>query len=320
MNASVVYAFDAPPRFGSFADPIASENELVVQVSAAGLHPIVRALANGTHYGSTGKLPFIPGVDGVGRLESGVRVYFGASRSPFGSFAERTITVPGFYLPLPDGLDDVTAAGIANPGMSSWVALIQRAGFVAGEKVLILGATGTAGRLAVQIAKHLGAARVYAVARNAQALESLKKLGADAIISLDQDRSALLSALRREIADSGLDIILDYLWGSPAESVLEAIAQKGLQQKNARIRFVQIGESAGRSISLPAATLRSTALELVGSGFGSASITAIFQALADFLRFASDRQLEFSTRVVPLRDVETAWPNSEQGARVVFRP
>src|SRR5277367_405541 len=185
MNAAVVYDFKNPPRYTDFADPVPAEGEKLVQVTAAGLHPIVKVLANGTHYGSTGELPFIPGVDGVGRLEDGKRVYFGIARSPYGTFSERALAA-GWMVELPEALDDVTAAGIANPGMSSWVALMGRAKFAAGESVLVLGATGVAGQLAVQIAKRLGARRVIAAGRNPKALEELKSLGADSVISLDQ--------------------------------------------------------------------------------------------------------------------------------------
>lgn len=141
MNAAVVHAFDAPPRYTSFVDPVPEDGEKLVKVTAAGLHPIVKALANGTHYGSTRVLPFIPGVDGVGRLEDGTRVYFGTMRSPYGTFSELAVAPHWICLPLPEGLDEVTAAGIANPGMSSWAALSARAKLVAGESVLILGAT-----------------------------------------------------------------------------------------------------------------------------------------------------------------------------------
>src|ERR1700733_15856313 len=92
MKAAIVESFAKPPSYGSFDDPVAEAGEVLVQVEAAGLHPIVKALADGTHYGSTGKLPFVPGVDGVGRLEDGTRVYFGISRPPFGTFAERAVT------------------------------------------------------------------------------------------------------------------------------------------------------------------------------------------------------------------------------------
>jgi NADPH:quinone reductase-like Zn-dependent oxidoreductase len=320
MNAIVVQSFDAPPHYTSFEDPAPGEGELLVNVTAAGLHPIVKALARGTHYGSSGKLPFIPGVDGVGKLADGSRVYFGAAHFPFGSFAEKSVTSSAFSLPLPNGLDDATVAGIANPGMSSWVALKFRAGFTPGESILILGATGVAGQLSVQIAKRLGARRIIAAGRNPQALEKLKSLGADAIISLDQDRDTLVEAFRREIAESGVDVILDYLWGPPAEAVLAAISQKGLSHASSRIRFVQIGESAGRAITLPAATLRSSGVELLGSGFGSASMKQIFAALADFFSTAATTPFQTEIKTVPLRDAESLWNTPEQGVRLVFQP
>jgi NADPH:quinone reductase-like Zn-dependent oxidoreductase len=320
MHAAVVHAFHVPPHYATFADPVAAEGDLPVTVTAAGLHPIVKALANGTHYGSTGELPFIPGVDGVGRLEDGSRVFFGISRAPYGTFAERALAANWMCIPLPEGLDDATAAAIANPAMSSWVALTERAKFVAGESVLILGGTGVAGRLAVQIAKRLGARRVIAAGRNPQALETLKELGADAVISLDQEDDSLVSALRGEYAGAGVDVVLDYLWGHPAECVLEAISQKGLRKTASRVRFVQIGESAGPAISLRAASLRSSGLELLGSGFGSASLNQIRAAIEEFFKAAVTKPFQFKVRTVPLSEVEALWNSSEQGTRLVFQP
>jgi NADPH:quinone reductase-like Zn-dependent oxidoreductase len=320
MNAAVVQAFDAPPRYTTFADPAAVEGEKLVTVSAAGLHPIVKALARGTHYGSSGELPFVAGIDGVGKLEDGTRVFFGSARSPFGTFAERSLASSLMCLPLPEAIDDVTAAGIANPAMSSVAALTARAKFVAGESVLILGATGVAGQLAVQVARRLGARRIIAAGRNPQALEQLKTLGADAVISLDQDETSLVSAFRAELAEAGVDVVLDYVWGHPAELLLQAISQKGLRKAAARIRFIQIGESAGKNISLPAATLRSSGLELLGSGFGSASLDQIRQALAEFFQIAAKEPFHFRTKAAPLRDVETLWNTAEEGTRLVFQP
>ncbi len=265
MNAAVVHSFEAPPRYTSFDEPIASESELLVEVIAAGLHPIVKSLANGTHYGSTGELPFIPGVDGVGRLPDGSLVYFGGARPPFGTFAERALASRSMSLPLPAGLEPATAAGMANPGMSSWVALTARARFVPGENVLILGATGLAGQLAIQIAKHLGAQRVVAAGRNPEVLETLPQLAA-------------------------------------------------------RVRFIQIGDPAGKTISLAAATLRSSAIELLGSGFGSASMDQIFAALRDFFHAAATSSFKLNIKPVPLRDVEALWNSPERKARLVFLP
>ncbi len=320
MRAAVVSAFDAPPNYATFDAPVALEGELAVTVTAAGLHPIVKALANGTHYGSTGELPFVPGVDGVGRLEDGTRVFFGAARSPYGSFAESTLAANWMCIPLPEGLDDATAAGIANPAMSSWLALEMRAKFVAGESVLILGATGVAGQLAVQIAKRLGARRVIAAGRNPQALEKLKALGADAIISLDQEHDSLVASFKSEIAEAGVDVVIDYLWGHPAECALEAISQKGLRKAAPRVRYVQIGSSAGETISLAAASLRSSGLELLGSGFGSASLIQIRAAVEEFFKAAAREPFQFNVKTAPLSEIESLWNSPEQGTRLVFQP
>src|SRR5580658_8651913 len=320
MNAAVVRSFDAPPSYTTFADPIQQEGEALVKVTAAGLHPIVKALASGSHYGSTGELPFIPGVDGVGKLEDGTRVYFGGARAPFGTFAEYAPAPNWMCLPLPDALADATPAGIANPAMSSWAALTARAKFAAGESVLILGATGVAGQLAVQVAKRLGARRVVAAGRNPKALESLKSLGADETISLEQDHAALVAAFRREYAEAGVDVVLDYLWGQPAESLLEAISQRGLKKATPRLRFIQIGASAGPSIALPAAILRSSGLEIMGSGFGSASIDQLRLAVADFSQTAAKNPFHFQIKTAPLSEVEKLWNTPEQGTRLVFQP
>jgi NADPH:quinone reductase-like Zn-dependent oxidoreductase len=321
MNAAVIHSFGAPPRYASFADPVAGDeaNEVLVTVAAAGLHRVVKSLAAGTHYGSSEDLPFIPGVDGVGRLGDGTRVYFGMSRPPFGTFAERCVTAKAMCLPIPENLDDATVAAMVNPGMSAWAALTGRAQFVAGESVLILGATGVSGQLAVQVAKRFGARRVVAAGRNPEVLESLLHRGADAIISLSQPREDLVKVFRDELQKEKIEIVLDYVWGPPAETLIEAISQKGWRSAG-RIRYVQIGSLANPTISLPSEALRSSGLELMGSGFGSASLEKLFLALAEFLREAAKQPFEIKVDAVPLRDVEALWNVTDPGVRLVFQP
>jgi NADPH2:quinone reductase len=202
--------------------------------------------------------------------------------------------------------------------MSSYAALTARAKFTSGESVLILGAAGVAGQLAIQIAKRLGARRVVASGRGS--LEHLKSLGADAVVQTDQDPAAVVSAFRSEIT-GGIDVVLDYLWGQPAERLLEAIAQKGGLSKTAsRIRYVQIGDSAGKTIALPASILRSSGLELLGSGFGSASLDQLRQAISDFFQAAAKAPFQFRTKAAPLSDVEALWNKTEGAVRLVFQP
>ncbi len=319
MKAAVVHSFDEPPRYEDFADPAPNSDELLVRVRAAALHPIVRALASGKHYGSSGQLPLIPGVDGVGTLDDGSRVYFGAAHPPYGSFAEQSLTVRPFTLRLPDSIDDAIVAALMNPAMSSWAALTERAHFQPGESILIQGATGAAGSLAVQICRRRGASRIVVTGRNQQALDELRSLGADAAISLTQDRAALVEAFRDALATYKIDIILDYLWGSPAEALFEAIVQKGLGHQTRRLRYIQIGSAAGPSVSLPAATLRSSGLELLGSGFGSVSMDRILAALAVFFQEAVREPFKIDIQTAPLRDVERLW-HEKTDARLVFQP
>lgn len=322
MNAAIVESFDKTPRFGIFPEPVAGEGENLVTVTAAALHPIVKSLARGEHYGSSGELPFVPGLDGVGRLEDGTKVFFAASRSPFGSFAERTITQRPMYFRIPQelNLNDISVAAMMNPGMSSWAALTARIQFAPAEGILILGATGVAGLLAVQVAKRLGASRIVAVGRNPDALEKAGQLGADALIPLKQEREKLIAAFQSELSENKISVVLDYLWGDPAEVLLEAITQKGLQHIAGRLRYLQIGSTAGEKISLPAAALRSSGLEMYGSGFGSVSIARILQSLAEFLKEAASKPFDIETKAAPLRDVETLWTEQHSGTRIVFQP
>lgn len=315
MKAAVVSSYSEPPRYADFNDPVPGPDEVLVHVTAAGLHPIVKAIASGKHYGSTGKFPFIAGLDGVGRLDDGTRVFFGA----FGTFAERAVTARNRCFAIPDALDDITVAAMMNPGMGSWGAIVERAQLRAEENVLILGATGSAGQLAVQIARRLGAGRIVVAGRDQQALSKLHSLGANADIALTQDREALVQAFREAISGNRIDVILDYLWGTPAESLLTAIEQKGLDHAAGRIRYVQIGNSAGPTISLQASALRSSGLEMLGSGFGSVSMEKIFEGMRALLQEAARKPFQIEARAVPLRDVEGLW-NAQQDARLVFQP
>jgi NADPH2:quinone reductase len=161
---------------------------------------------------------------------------------------------------------------------------------------------------------------VVAAGRSPEALEELKQLGADAVISLNLEREALVTQFREEWARDNIDVVLDYLWGTPAERVLETISQKGLQHPAARIRYVQIGTTAGPTISLPGAVLRSSGLEIMGSGFGSVSIKRIFERVIEFLSSAEKQPFRTKTTIAPLSDVEVLWSVSDENPRIVFRP
>lgn len=296
MKAAVVRVLGEAPVYEEFAEPTPGPDEVVGTVTAAGLHVIVKALAAGKHYASEGVLPMIPGVDGVARLPDGRRVYFGGLRGQFGTMAERAV-VDRRAFALPEEGTDAHYAAVMNPGMSSWLALRERAQFSAGESVLVLGATGTSGGLALQVARRLGAGRVIAAGRDRDALE---RLDADVRVPLE---SAAIASL------GPVDVVLDYLWGEVAEMTLSSLA-KG------RTRYVQIGSMAGDPIRLPSALLRSSAIQILGSGLGSIPWEALAREIPKFIEIAPSLQLDFET--VPLRDVAKAW--SGHSKRVVFVP
>ena len=298
---------------------MADENEVIVQVQAAALKPVDKQIASGGHYASPGKLPVVCGMDGVGRLEDGTRVYFGGPRSPYGAMAQRTVVARPQCIPLPADLDDLTAAAIVNPGASAWLTLAQRAKLAKGESVLILGATGVTGKLAVQIAKLLSAGRVVAAGRNERVLSSLRDLGADAMVRIDQPIQDLQDAFAREAGNSAFDVIVDYLWGHSTEALLAAITRKEFAAVKSEIRLVQVGESAGASISLPAAVLRSTPLTIMGTA-GIPSPEILMDAFHQVVTRAAAGSLRIDVESVPLSEMESAWQRDGQGRRIVLIP
>lgn len=306
MKAAIVHAFDQPPMFGEIDTPTAQADEVLVTVQAAALSQLVRAQASGKHYSSGKTLPFVPGADGVGRLADGSRVYFAFPRAPIGAMAQTVAVKAANCVAIPASVTDLTAAAIANPGMSSWAALEDRAHFAPGESVLINGAAGTSGRLAIQIAKYLGASRVIATARNPAVEDELRALGADTFIALNQPSDKLVERFQHEIS-AGVDIVLDYLWGQPAECFLDAATGHGSSEAGPRIRFVNIGSLAGTTISLTPGPLRSSGLELLGSGLGSVSHERLVQIVGKVLQAIEPAQLKIEAHPIELSEVERAW-------------
>ena len=321
MKAAVLRTLGKPPRFEEFPDPKPSQGEVIVHVKAASLKNIDKMMASGSHYESYTKLPVVCGIDGVGILDDGTRVFCGGSRLPYGMMAERTVVSRTWCLPIPDGVDDVTAAALPNPALSSWLSLVWRAQIKRGETALILGATGVAGKLAIQIAKHLGAGRVVAAGRNEQVLRTLNELGADATIHLDQPDKELTEAFIREARHRPFDVIIDYLWGHPTEVLLGALTGHDLTAESNRTRLVEVGEMAGPTIVLPAAALRSSGLELYGGGGGSIPPKVIFDAFPQIWALAASGKLRIDIEQAPLADVETLWQRQDSpGRRLVIIP
>jgi NADPH:quinone reductase-like Zn-dependent oxidoreductase len=309
MKTALVTAPGLAPACAEFPTPFAAPGLERIVVSAAAISHVTRARAAGRHYSSAADFPFIAGVDGVGRRDDGSRVYFAMPEAPLGSMAEFTLVPASQLVPIPDALDDATAAAIAIPGASSWVAFTERALLKRGETVLINGASGAAGSLAVKIARHLGAAKVIATGRNAEALTGL---GADVILPLGEPDLARRAAPHFA---QGVDIVIDYLWGESAEQLLIAAAKASPDQH--AVRYVEIGSASGSDITLPSAVLRSTAITLMGSGLGSIPLPRFIARAGEMFAAAPAAGLTLQTRSVPLSDVSTAWAAAETTRTVI---
>ena len=311
MKAAIITVAGRTPVYGDFNEPIAMTGAELIAVTASALSQFSRSRSSGSHYSSQGVFPRVAGADGVGHTADGRRVYFVLPEPPFGALAERCLVDPDHFVPLPDNLDDTIAAAIANPGMSAWAALVERAHLKPGETVLVNGATGTAGRLAVQLAKHLGASKVIATGRNASELKELLSLGADSIVAFQLDSENAASVKQYEEAliaqfSEGIDVVLDYLWGESAKSVIVAVA-KAVEDAHP-VHFVHVGgASRAENIELPGAALRSSAIQLMGSGVKSVPFPKLLDAIRNVFEATAPANLQIATKEVPLSEIEKAW-------------
>jgi len=317
MKAAVLTQLGTAPQYLDIADPIPhGPDEVLVYMKATSIKNIDKLRAKGTHYDKHKPLPTVVGVDGVGMLEDGTRVYTGFTD---GVMAEKAIVNRSRCVVLPDHIDDVTAAALPNPALSAWFTLSYRAAIQPGDTVLIMGATGVTGKMAIQLAKYFGAGHIIATGRNQQILDSLKELGADTLISLAQPDENIKAALKAEKAKHPIDIVVDYLWGKPAEIVLELLSGHDLNAAPHRTRFVQVGEMAGSTINLKAGLLRSAAIELYGIGGGSVPMeimkTVPTEILPKLFNMVSEGKLKIETEAVPLANVEAAWERGDRDAK-----
>lgn len=318
MKAAVVTAYGEPPRYADVPEPTAAgPDEAVVEVLASALSPRVRSQAAGSHYTSTGELPLIPGIDGVGRLPDGRLVYFLLPDTTRGAMAERVAIDLRRSVPLPEGADPVAVAAAMNPAMASWVALRRRVSFGQGQGVLVLGATGSAGRAAVEVAHRLGAGKIVAVGRGAERMRDLTARGATRIIDLTDDAETVARALAE--AGEDVDVVLDFLWGAPSSRALYAIIPHRAHDEQL-LSWIQIGSVAGAESAIPSAALRAVNLRLIGSGQGSVEPRSYRAEIASLAAQIVDGAFDIAARRVPLGEVEAAWAETTSAERIVIVP
>lgn len=320
MKAAVIYPDSESPRYAEVAEPqVQNENEVLVTVKAVAVKHLDKGIASGKHYssGSQPATPRIPGVDGVCLLDDGRRVYgMGVS----GMMAEKATIHKDRMVPIPDGLDDAIAAALPNAVIGAAMALKFKAKIQAGDVVLINGATGVTGRMAVQLARYYGAKKIIGTGRNQQSLSELPALGADETIVItghDVGFVAQLEALRKA---TPISIVIDYLWGRTAELILSVLKGNGMFTNP--VSYVSVGSMSGDLIRLSAAIVRSVDLQLTGSGMGSWPKEHVAKALTEILpeafRLAAEGKLKLETITARLPDISGVWErNVPAGNRLV---
>jgi NADPH:quinone reductase-like Zn-dependent oxidoreductase len=320
MKAAVVHEIGGTPRMEEIAAPAPGEGQVLVRVLAAPINAVDKQRVAGTHY-SRPEFPAVAGWLGAGELGDGRRVLF--MNMDGGSMAEQVAVDPARLIPVPDGLDPAVAAAAFNPGMSAWWAVHERGPVQPGSRVLIQGATGATGKLAVQLARLRGAGFIVATGRNPATLGELRELGADATIRIDQPDEALAQAYRSQEGD-GWDLIIDYLWGHPTEVLIHTLIRHDAEGRSLHTRLVEVGAMAGPDLMLPAAVLRSAGLEIVGMGTGTGAgpmgRERIQAAIAEFYELLRTGAIRVDIDRVPLEQVADVWHREQGGRRFVITP
>jgi NADPH:quinone reductase-like Zn-dependent oxidoreductase len=309
MKAAVMYQKGGLPEYADITEPtIQDDDQLLINVKAVAIKHFDRGRAAGTHYSSEahregGK---VIGGDAVGLLADGTRVY---ALGDGGTMAEKALVHKQTVVKVPGELDDATAAALPNAVIGAAMGLKFKAQITPGDVVLVNGATGFTGQVAVQIAKHYGAKKVIATGRNAEALEHLRTLGADETISLLQDDESILAQLKKIHAGTPVDIVIDYLWGHSAELIMDLL--KGDGSFTNRRRYVSVGAMSGADIRLAAEVLRSTNFELSGSGLGAWTRQQVGELIGHILpemfALAVEGKLKVETMTVKLEDIAELW-------------
>ncbi|QWT84863.1 zinc-binding alcohol dehydrogenase family protein [Chryseobacterium sp. PCH239] len=321
MKAAVVFAKGSIPQYADFQEPEVQENEILISVKAASIKNLDRARAGGNHYSTENQKhqPAVIGTDGAGYLENGSKVYFFSKK---GTVSEKAVADKKMIIPIPEGLDFSLAAALPNAVMGSAMALKFKAGIQPGNTVLINGATGITGRMAVQIARLYRAQKIIVTGRNEESLQSLLELGADEIVSLKLEDNDFKQKIKEIHQETPIDIIIDYVWGHSVEMILSAF--KGDGTFSHKTKLVTIGGMSGDTIQLSSQILRGTDIQISGSGLGSwtkeESALLFSEIIPEMFQAAVEGEIKMETHEVDIKDIETIWnAEIESGKRLVIR-
>jgi NADPH2:quinone reductase len=311
VRAALIRELGALPEVGDAPEPEAGDGEVVVEVLAAPLNPIDVAVSAGRFHGGHPEFPYVPGCEGVGRVAGSDRVVWalgsiGLRRN--GTMAERVAVPEGELVDVPDGAHPALAAALGIAGLAGWMPLSWRAPVREGETVLVLGASGTVGLVAVQAAKLLGAGRVVAAARDVSRLDRARELGADEVVALDGD-------LRAAVGDGGANLVIDPLWGEGAQAVLDVCAP--------RARIVQLGQSAGPTATLTSSAVRGKMLDILGFNDYAVPRDALAEEYRTLVAHAVAGRIRVDLERVTLDGIADAWRRQAEGSagrKLVIEP
>ena len=303
MRAAVIRQPGATPALNEFADPQPGQGVSVGTLVAASLNPLDIAIVNDQFPVRRLQPPYIAGYEAVVQLGDGTRCYLTGPPAPYGTLAELVPVPDSAAFPVPADLDPVLAAALGVAGLVGWLALDYRGHLQPGETVLVLGAGGSAGQLAMQSARILGASRVVGAARG-KALEQAADHGADAVVDLADDQA--IDAGLAAAAPGGYDVIVDFLWGG--------LAPYAIDHARVGARYVQVGSAAGPTSTIAAPAVRNKLLTLVGHGLAATPAEVRRSAYAQLMHHAVDGELTLDLEQTRLDDISQTWEHLKTGA------
>jgi NADPH:quinone reductase-like Zn-dependent oxidoreductase len=296
MRAALVEQVGQPPVVGEVAEPQRDEGQALVQVTAAAINPVDISTSLGKFYGGTPDAPYVMGTEAVGRvlegdkLEPGTQIWFRPAVG--GAFAEYAIADEQQAIVLPEGTDHSLAVALGIAGLTGWLAVEWRAHVRGGERVLVLGATGVVGLVAVQAARIFGASHIVAAGRDTEALENAREAGAHELVPL-------LEGSHPSDLGGPYDVVIDPLWGKPAEAAVAATAFSG--------RYVQLGQSAGPDATLRSGDIRGKSLAIMGFTLWHVPHDKMEAAYHRLIELATSGELKVERETLPLDWVAEAW-------------
>jgi NADPH:quinone reductase len=309
MRAAIVSELGRPPQLGDVPEPEPGDGEVLIEVAASSLNPIDIAVGAGRFYGGHPPTPYIAGAEAVGRVGGDGGLVWAAGSgigvARDGALADRAVVPEVSLTPVPEGAEPELAVALGIAGMAGWLPLAWRAPVREGETVLVLGATGTAGVVAVQAARLLGAGRVVAAGRDSERLVRAAEVGADETVRID-DAGDLADAFRQACRGEGPTLVFDPLWGEPLAGALEAAAPGA--------RVVNVGQSAGPEATIRSGFVRGKQLDLLGYSNFAAPREVVREEYARLVQYALAGEIRVDVERVGLNDVAQAWERQAAGA------